>query len=197
MRGMARKRELLERYHAVSVAQSAILGFLHVRAPRMSERPCWPSVWRDKDKPGIAYANKDALPVRWFANVIPESYGRSDGTFWTNDKNMTGWYADPSCDIYNDGTGLCWGVVYQLTAKQGRARYVAGYQMGGTDDGPVLDLSKIFIMKDHNAYNHAFYGEEETDPSAYEAAKWADTLAMRAAEDEQEHQREFQQGNDA
>lgn len=187
-----RKEYLLKRYHATILARCVMAGHPHmyVHIPRYSERSIYPHFAHDK---GLAYsAYESPRGLRFFANVAPESYGSRTSTFWRERKQMTGWYTEDSGDCYTDGTGLCWGVVYQLTAaKRGRARYVAGYQMGGTDSGPVLDLTRVFTMENHNGFNNATKGEDDIDDAAFEAAKWADQLANRAAEEEREYQRQY------
>lgn len=88
-----------------------------------------------------------------------------------------GWYTDPYQDVFKDGSGLCYGVVYQLpAARDGTPRYVAGYVFGGTDGGPALDLFR-------------FHDE------ARDAAYAADSMAEHAAEEEREYQTAWQAGN--
>jgi hypothetical protein len=96
------------------------------------------------------------------------------GNIWDTSESC-GWYTDPDEMSARDGTGLCWGVVYQLPGRHGRARFVAGYQFGGTDGGPLVDFGKIF--------------ESASDWNAARAASYAaDSMARTAAEKEKDYQ---------
>lgn len=99
-----------------------------------------------------------------------------------------GWYTDPFCDVFRDGTGLCFGVVCQLPGKGGRARYVAGYQFGGVDGGPDLDLSTVYESE-----STGWHGD--TPDAMVDAARAADELARIAGEDEREYQTAWQAGS--
>lgn len=98
-----------------------------------------------------------------------------------------GWYTDPWNETYKDGSGLCWGVVYQLPTRRRKGKfilgkkfqpedepgwmYVPGYVNGGDccNDGVVLDFHSITSdLKD--------------------AIRWADSMAEHAAEEEKEYQ---------
>lgn len=94
-----------------------------------------------------------------------------------------GWFSDPYGESYRDGTGLVWGVVAQLAGRDGAARYVAGYQQGGCDGGPTLDLSRIYEAPG-----------EDYESARHEAARAADSMARRAAEQERDYQAAWQAG---
>lgn len=74
------------------------------------------------------------------------------------------------------GEGLIWGVVAQLAGRDGKARFVAGYQFG-QETGATLDLSRIF--ESHG---------EDSQSARIDAALAADRLAEIAAERERDYQ---------
>ena len=96
----------------------------------------------------------------------------------------TGWY----CDEFQDRTLR--GVVYQLTGKAGRARYVYGYT--SSDDcykvsepnGAALNLSDVTLGN----------GTEEDTQARRDVAMWADNVAERAAEAERDYQAAWSAG---
>lgn len=130
----------------------------------------------------LAYIDKpESFGLRHVGNVEAESHGGRD-TFSRRDS--CGWYTDPHGDVFRDGTGLVWGVVYQLPARDGCARFVAGYQFGGQDGGPCLDLGNVYTSE-------SMRGEEcapQDHDDARDAARAADSMAERAAEQEREYQ---------
>mgnify|MGYP000421583524 CR=1 FL=1 len=87
-----------------------------------------------------------------------------------------GWYTNPHGESFRDGSGLCWGVVARLTGKDGRPRFLAGYQFGGMDSGVSIDLESL------------------TDCER-DAARRADSLAENAANAEKEYQAAWGAGN--
>lgn len=111
------------------------------------------------------------------------------GAFSAN--TSEGWLTDPFGDVFKDGTGLCWGVVYQLPARHGVARYVSGYIMGGcSDDLPTVDFATIYESTD----NYSDGSPTECD-AARQAAGIADEMARIAAESERDYQRAWQSGS--
>lgn len=137
-------------------------------------------------KPGFAYVDKpDAFGLRHIGDVEAESCDFSR-------RDSCGWYTDPHGDVFKDGTGLVWGVVYQLPARKGKARFVAGYQFGGVDGGPMLDLANIF-ESDSMAYEYVYNVRDHDD--ARDAARAADSMAQHAAEQEREYQTAWALGN--
>lgn len=142
------------------------------------------------DNPKMAYVEKpESAGLRHVGNVEAECGGRN-GYF--SKRDSCGWYTDPHGFTYRDGTGLCWGVVYQLPARDGKARFVAGYQFGGTDDGPCIDFGTIY-EEDRRA---GYYSEDAADlDAARDAAYAADSMAQRAAEDERDYQTAWQAGS--
>ena len=99
-----------------------------------------------------------------------------------------GWHTNPFGDVFKDGFGLCFGVVYMLPGKNGRARYVSGYQFGGIDGGPDLDFSTIWETE------RGDYSMSAPD-GLTSAAREADRQAQRAAEKEREYQTAWQAGS--
>lgn len=100
----------------------------------------------------------------------------------------TGWHTDIFGDLAKEGDGLCWGVVYQLPGRSGKARFVAGYQFGGTDAGPTLDLGKIYKGESY------WDGSPPQCDAAQQAARAADSMAEKAADEEREYQTAWQAG---
>lgn len=98
-----------------------------------------------------------------------------------------GWYCSPERASARDGDGLCWGVVCQLPGRDGMARFVAGYQFGGVDGGPTLDLSTIYASRSDSAW--------DCPDAKREAARAADSMAEQAAEEELEYQTAWRAGS--
>lgn len=72
----------------------------------------------------------------------------SDGTYFIQDPESVGlrlqyegrelpgidhggWYTNPYGESFRDGSGLCYGAIFLLPGKGGKARAVAGYKHGG------------------------------------------------------------------
>lgn len=132
------------------------------------------------------YRASECEGLRYVGRVMPEA-GRCD--FWDS-RGDCGWYTDPFGDVFKDGHGLCFGVVYQLPGRNGESRFVAGYEFGGYDGGPTLDLSRIFTEPRGEYESSAF----ELD-AARDAGRHADSLAKAAAESEREYQTAWEAGN--
>ncbi|MCZ8104002.1 MAG: hypothetical protein O9972_39675 [Burkholderiales bacterium] len=133
---------------------------------------------------GLAHIDDPAaFGLRHVGDVNPESFGGRG--CWNRRGERGGWHTDPHGDVFKDGTGLCWGVVYQLPGRNGRARFVAGYEFGGTDCGPTLDLGCVYEHEARGGYD----GDSAQDcDMARAAARCADDMARVAAEDERAYQ---------
>ena len=91
----------------------------------ISAAVCW-----QHGKPGLAFIQSiKGAGLRYVGRASIE--GRR-GAFSTN--GPEGWITDPHGEYAKDGSGLCWGVVYQLPGRNGKARFVPGYIMGGDSD---------------------------------------------------------------
>lgn len=132
------------------------------------------------------YYREDAHGLREVGEVAPDCGGRN-GRF-QNGRVRMGWYCNPWGESFKDGSGLAWGVVYQLPARRGVARYVAGYQFGGVDGGPTLDFATVYTIEN----------EESAEDGAYHsgAAAAADSMAKSAAEKESDYQEAWRAGCD-
>jgi hypothetical protein len=130
----------------------------------------------------LAYIENPASVGLRFVGVVQTEPGGRNGYF--TGKGDNGWFTDPYGDVFKDGTGLCWGVVYQLPARDGKARFVAGYQFGGTDNGPTLDLATIYESDSMRGDECAPVDHDD----ARDAARIADQMAEHAAETEREYQ---------
>lgn len=138
-------------------------------------------------QPGIAHLEKpESVGLRFVGRVVPEM---RLSHIWDSRGN-TGWYTDPHGDVFKDGTGLCYGVVYQLPGRNGESRFVAGYEFGGVDGGPTLDFGRIYAEPRGDSYITA----SDCD-AAIDAARAADSMAESAAEDEREYQTAWQAGS--
>lgn len=87
-----------------------------------------------------------------------------------------GWYDNGHGELCRDGSGLVWGVVARLPGRDGRPRFLAGWQHGGCDGGPTIATGRGFF-------------DNESD-----AARYADGLAERAAEAEREYREAWEAG---
>lgn len=129
-------------------------------------------------KPGQFYCEKPESIFRAVRAV------HDLGRYHAGKPDHGGWYTCPFGESFRDGSGLCWGVVAQMTGRDGKARFVAGWQFGGHDAGPTLDLGRIFEAQG-----------DDSESAEAEAARHADKLAERAAESERNYQAAWQAGN--
>ena len=143
----------------------------------------YPAVSWDSERPGVAYVSApDASGLRLVGRVAPEFRGY-DSPWEKSDRNGDnhgGWFTDPYGDSFRDGYGLAWGVVYRLSGRNGETRFVPGYQIGGHDTGPTLDLAQV--------YSESAYDGDGDGDAARKAARAADAMAQEAAESEREYQ---------
>ena len=149
-----------------------------------------PSFGWSEDKPGHAYADKpEAFGLRLVGRIIPEASRRNG--IWDN-RGDCGWHTNPHGDVFRDGSGLCYGLVYQLPGRNGKSRFVAAYEFGGIDGGPLFDLSDI---REHDTREYG-YGGDVTD-FAYDTGicSAADDMARDAAETEREYQTAWAAGS--
>lgn len=100
-----------------------------------------------------------------------------------------GWFTNPDGESFRDGSGLCWGVICQLSGRKGLERWVAGYQFGGVEGGPSLVLTTVYTSPPSG------FSYEDSDAKG-DAARAADSMAERAAESEKEYQTAFRAGSD-
>lgn len=155
----------------------------------------WPAVtWQERSPDGTpreraehwaaVLEKPERLGLRYVGRAAPT------GAIWDKRESM-GWYTEPDGDVSRDGSGLCYGVVYQLPARNGRARFVAGYQFGGMDCGPMIDFGTVY----ESDSGEDFYNPRGHD-GAVEAARAANEHARVAAEHEQEYQTAWRAGNE-
>jgi hypothetical protein len=133
-------------------------------------------------------SDPSAFGLRLIGKVETESYGGRD--CWNEHDSEGGWFTDPFGDVFRDGTGLCYGVVYALAGRGGLPRFVAGYEMGGYDSGVTLNLRDIFTGERGGAWD----SDPKDQEAAREAACRADDMARRAAEEERAYQAAWQAG---
>lgn len=123
-------------------------------------------------------------PDSW-ARVYPDTDSAFRDTVAAHDVSgagveHTGWYDNPHGESFRDGSGLCFGVVCQLPGRNGRARYVAGYQFGDWEGGPTLDLTMIYESPAESSW--------DAPDALTDAARAADSMAETMAEKEREYQ---------
>lgn len=106
------------------------------------------------------------------------------GDIWDK-RESSGWYAD----CYQNET--CFGLVYQLPARDGQARFVAAYGFSFGEHVPVFDFSRIFT-EDARAYGYETSAQDFD--AARDAARHADSLASAAAEEEREYSTAWRAG---
>lgn len=100
-------------------------------------------------------------------------------------RESSGYYAD--CH-YSE---TCFGLVYQLPARDGQARFVAAYDFSDRDGGLVFDFSQVFT---ENRRGGSHWDSVQDLDGAREAASHADSLASAAAEEEREYSTAWQAG---
>ena len=148
--------------------------------PRYCDGKLYPPTAKQSD--GLVWVDTDRVALRLVGKVEPES-----ARFIT--REGLGWLTDPYGHSARDGTGLVWGVVYQLPGSRGVARYVAGYVYGGMGEGATLDLARVYTSTDNY-----WDGSAQENDATRDAAYAADSMARRAAEDEREYQCAWQAG---
>ncbi len=118
-----------------------------------------------------------------FADEIAKRHG------WTRTIDHKGWFADAFQD------SVMRGCVYQLPAdREGRPRYVPAYREGGegrrgwSDQSGQDGAAVVFLADIELGERGGEEGEEAggIDPGLWQAAKIADSLAERAAEESRE-----------
>ena len=107
--------------------------------------------------------------LRYVGRVVPDSneFDRRDDC---------GWHTDPDGMTFKDGSGLCFGVVYQLSGKRGNARFVGGYEFGGVDGGPSIDFSKVYETPADSYWN----GDSVQEAKETRVLSHADSLAQKS-----------------
>jgi len=98
-----------------------------------------------------------------------------------------GFCCDPDGETFRDGTGLVFGVVAQLRAKDGRARFVPGSRFGGQDDAGTFDLSDVYTADGSD--------DDAAQEARKDAARAANELARLAAEQESAYQEAWRAGS--
>lgn len=148
-----------------------------------------PGSWGRDESRGLFFLEEEEGGglFRFVGRVQPQE-SRPSG-LWDS-RGDCGWITDPSGDVFKDGTGLCFGVVFQLAGRDGKARFVAGYQFGGQCGGPALDLRTIYESESRDEWNT----NQREQEAAEEAARAADSMAKAAAEEEREYQTAWQAG---
>ena len=142
----------------------------------------------DSDKPKSVYVESpESFGLRLVGRVSPEfRRGPFDG------RDCEGWITDPYGYVSRDGSGLIYGLVYQLPARKGQSRFVAAYQVGDTDSGALIDFGTIYTSASGAG---GTWGSAQDDDDARDAARAADSMAKAAAEAEREYQTAWQAGS--
>lgn len=159
----------------------------------------------DRSPPCISYQARDtSSPARSRERLAhvesPAAFGLrlvgrvscQSGGMWSKD-GRDGWLTDPFGDVARDGTGLCYGVVYQVPGRHGRARFIAGFEFGGFDGGPTLDLGNVYESESADQGDYWNVNPQDHE-DAQVAARVADSMARHAAEQERDYQTAWQIG---
>lgn len=142
----------------------------------------------DYDKPGSVYVeNPESFGLRLVGRVQADT---PRGDVWDK-RGDSGWFDNPHGESFKDGSGLIYGLVYQLPARKGRSRFVAAYQNGCNDSGALIDFGTVYISEPGRTW-----GSGQDDDAAREAARAADHMAEKAAESEREYQTAWRAGSD-
>lgn len=142
----------------------------------------------DSDKPGSVFvANPESFGLRLVGRVSPD-FRR--GPF-SDENEAEGWYDNPYAESFKDGSGLVYGLVYQLPARKGKSRFVAAYQHGENDSGALIDFSTIHV----SPFAGGTHDTAREDDAARDAARAADYLAQKAAEAEREYKTAWSAGS--
>jgi len=164
----------------------------------------WPTDWR-------AVARKEAEYRRTAANGQPFAGYGSACMRWIERPQSVGLrfvgFADEVCrrnHAYLSGldhggwhthpdhmSELVRGVVYRLTGRNGRARYVAGYADPYNPGAACLDFETIFEGEE---VDPVWGGCASYDQGARDAARHGDSIAETMAENEREYQAAFSAG---
>lgn len=142
----------------------------------------------------IHRAHKDANGMIYLGDK-PENFGlRLVGRVQVEPSYRNGyWDSSERSGYYADShySELCFPLVYQLPARDGKSRFVAAYDFSDRDGGLVFDLRTIFeeCRRDGSHWDSV----HDLD-AAREAARHADSLASAAAEEEREYSTAWQAG---
>ena len=155
------------RSHFPTKPAREVLDAVRRRAPWVKEFRKWTRPYNPPSEGGA---------VRWIENTSEVGLrfiGYADEIAGLRHR---GWYIDPFS--YDDEDTLR-GAVWQLPARHGRAQYVAGYVDPMNEGAARIDFDVIEGERGGCDYDH--------EDAAREAARCADSLAERTAEDEREY----------
>lgn len=139
---------------------------------------------------GMFFIEKpDAAGLREVGRVRAECGGRNG--IWDT-RGDSGWYNNDYGESFKDGSGLIYGVVFQLPGRNGLARFVAGYR-SGYGEGVTIDLGTIY--ESESSRGDWSYSIQDHD-DAQDAARAADHMAGREAESEREYRRAYDNGRE-
>lgn len=178
------------------------------RYPTDNYGPGW---WRQKREPRTEFEKKYGRELlvcveadrRWsgvrFVGIAPSerrAYDKHFSTTGVDGPFSDGWFTHPDGHYSpKDGDGLCWGVVYQLPARKGKAQFVPGYVHGGIGENePTLDFNSIFEGNPREG-DSCNTDPKDTD-AAREAARHANQMAEKEAGREREYQTAWRAGSD-
>lgn len=134
----------------------------------------------------------------------------SDNYVWIENTDSAGLrfagFADEILHLRNSGycTGeygedVYRGAVWQLPARKGVARYIAGYKDPNNDGAAFVDLDVVSETKESlNLWRgqkiHSFPQEQANDEAKHDAALRADSIAQNNAERAREYNKQWQAG---
>lgn len=137
----------------------------------------------DSDKPGSVYVeNPESYGFRLVGRVAADT---PRGEVWDK-RGDSGWFDNTLQD------SLIYGLVYQLPARDGCARFVPAYADSDNPDSALIDFAS---METGTRDENDSYGGARDNATARDVARWADNMAQRVAEESREYDSAWQAGS--
>lgn len=141
------------------------------------------SIWNATPQCGKPFAAYGEKAMRWIENPSACGLRRIGEAHDIIDMRHKGWYLDD----FQDETAR--GVVYQLPGRKHHARYLAGYETSYEREAVCLSME---IYESDDRRDGTFYRYDCDDDAKRDAARAADSIAERMAEES----REWYEAND-
>lgn len=141
------------------------------------------SVTRNPENNGITYVESPGAIGLRLVGAVAADFGRR-GDAWDNSGRCK-WITRPYGETFDMAQGLVW----QLPGRKGESLFVAGYAQEESE-GYTIDFGRIF----REAYHGDYYVGSRDLVAAIEAARHADSMAEKFAEEEREYQTAWQAG---
>lgn len=142
----------------------------------------------DSDKPGSVFIDDpESYGFRLVGRVAADT---PRGPIWDN-RGDSGWFDNAYGESFRDGSGLIFGLVYQLPARDGCPRFVPAYG-NGDNDGVLMDFAS---METGTRDSNCSYDGARGNDAARDAARSADSMAQHVAERAREYDSAWQAGS--